>query len=247
LGFAGRFQMFQIKICGITTVDDALLAAEAGADAIGLNFYEKSSRFLRSHSAAEIARSVDGRLIRVGVFVNAPPQSIIAASHAAPLDAVQLHGDEPPQMLAEVAVGAGREISPTAMREMSVIRAIRVKGADLLPVVEYVGETLRRGFRPAAVLIDAYSASGYGGTGTITDWDAIGSQRERFQRIPLILAGGLTPENVAEAIAIARPDAVDVASGVESAPDKKDPAKVRDFVAAAKEAFAVIAKGQGPS
>ena len=126
---------------------------------------------------------------------------------------------------------------PSAPPNLHVIRAFRRRDNDLAAVKEYLELCAQHGGLPHAVLLDAHQPGSYGGTGQTLDWTAIRDQRDKLLGLPLILAGGLTPDNVAEAIATARPDAVDVASGVESSPGKKDPAKLRDFIAAAKEAF----------
>jgi phosphoribosylanthranilate isomerase len=240
--------VFKIKICGITNVEDALLAAEAGADAIGLNFYEKSPRCVTADRAAEIVSRLreeysPAQVQVVGVFVNHSLDEILWTIREAELYAsgfcVQLHGDEPPALLRELqAQGlgtAGHVLQATGhVPTVPVIRALRCAGADLSAATDYLQECERLSASPQGVLIDAFQPGVYGGTGTRADWSVV--RRHRW-RSPVILAGGLTPENVAEGIATACPDAVDVASGVESAPGKKDPAKVRAFVAAAKRAF----------
>jgi phosphoribosylanthranilate isomerase len=227
--------MFQIKICGITTPEDALLAADAGADAIGLNFYEKSPRFVRD--AQQICASVSGKIARVGVFVNPSLPALKQTLAETPLAAIQLHGDEPAELLEEIALLARSVI----YQQLPVIRAFRCSLDEIATVSAYLGKLAVLQCPPAAVLLDAYDPSAFGGTGKSLDWDRLASQRSTFAGQPLILAGGLTPDNVARAIAAVRPEGVDVASGVESSPGKKDPAKVRDFVAAAKEAFAKLA------
>jgi phosphoribosylanthranilate isomerase len=235
--------MFQIKICGITTVDDVRYAAEAGADAIGLNFYEKSPRCVSPQQAQEIvARVREGfsaeQVAVYAVCVNASPDEIRqfldpAGRGIIPGWGVQLHGDEPP-----AAMGKVRQLTKTP-----VVRAFRCRGADLADVENYLAECQQFGTLPDAILLDAFAPGSYGGTGHAVDWTAVGSRGEQLFGLPLILAGGLTPDNVAAAIATARPDAVDVASGVESSPGVKDLAKVQAFVAAAKEAFAKLLHG----
>jgi phosphoribosylanthranilate isomerase len=235
--------MFQTKICGITTVDDALLAAEAGADAIGLNFYEKSPRCVTPDRAQEIVARLRERFSaeQVAVYavcVNASPDEIRhfldpAGRGIIPGWGVQLHGDEPP-----AAIRAVREIVG-----LPVVRAFRCRSGDMADVAGYVTECRAIESVPDAILLDSFAPGSYGGTGHVVDWPAVGSRGEPLFGLPLILAGGLTPENVAEAIATAKPDAVDVASGVESSPGNKDPAKVRAFVAAAKGAFDKLQRG----
>lgn len=226
--------MFRIKICGITTVEDALLAAEAGADAIGLNFYEKSVRHIAPSMGAWIAKTLanefKGKVRLVGVFVNAPPERWLKTAFDAGLDDIQFHGDEPPEALV-------RKRWTDAKKDRRVIRAFRCESSGLEPVREYLAACKKLSALPDGVLLDAHQPGSYGGTGLALDWNAVRKEREQLLGLPLILAGGLTPENVAEAIATARPDAVDVAGGVEFMPGRKEAGKVRDFVAAAKQAF----------
>ena len=216
--------MFRIKICGITSVEDALLAAEAGADAIGLNFYDKSPRYVTAEKAKEISDALPAGVAKVGVFVNSLPKGIIATVNRVGLTAVQLHGDEGPDFLA----GLGK---------LPVIKAFRCKESTLDSVKAFL-DLCGESSQPIAVLLDAHAPGNYGGTGQILDWAGLARERNKLLGLPLILAGGLTSQNVAEAISLARPDAVDTASGVESAPGKKDPEKVRPFVAAAKAGLA---------
>ncbi len=262
--------MFKIKICGITTPEDALLAVDAGADAIGLNFYEKSPRYVTPESGGEIARlifAVEPNLNPtrvVGVFVNSTPDRTAEIELITGVRDCQFHGDEPAATIAawsrmsrifdqiipqELSIESLLEAikresqswtSPT--QHSLVIRAFRPKSASLVSDCEYLRECEAAGGLPDAVLLDAHAPGSYGGTGVSVDWNMIRDQRDKLLGLPLILAGGLTPDNVAQAILTAHPDAVDVASGVESSPGKKDPAKVRDFVAAAKEAFATLAR-----
>ena len=200
----------QVKICGVTNVADALAAAEAGADMIGLNFYEGSPRYLTLATATEIARALPPFVLRVGVFVNPTEAQVLAAIAACGLNLLQFHGDEDSSFCTQFGV-------------MSV-KALRVRDAASL-------QTLAN-FHTDAFLLDAYSKSGLGGTGEKFNWDlAIAAQK--FGK-PIFLAGGLTPENVADAVKQVRPFAVDVSSGVESAPGKKEAAKVRAFIAAVR-------------
>lgn len=223
--------MFRIKICGLTNLEDALHAAACGADALGLNFYPRSSRFLEVSQAAEIAAAVRSpfpAVELVGVGVNAALEEVQRISAAVPLNAWQLHGDEPPEFLNELA-----RQSP----QLRLIRAFRCRNADLVQESNYLRACQELGRLPEAVLLDAYDPSAYGGTGKVVDWNAVREQREQLFNLPLILAGGLTAENVAAAIQASLADAVDVASGVEASPGKKDPAKVKEFTAQAKRAF----------
>jgi phosphoribosylanthranilate isomerase len=244
--------MFRIKICGVTNVADAEGVVAAGADAIGLNFYEKSPRMATEANAQAIAAAVGDRCAnRVGVFVNHSLGEIIRIVELAELTWIQFHGDEPPQALAAFGpflakwplTGQARTVRP------QIIRARRFDDRGVAAIAEDVSACARIGCSPAAVLVDAYSPGRYGGTGETVSWLGLADHRRWLGKTPLILAGGLTPDNVAEAIRIVRPAAVDVASGVESAPGKKDPTKVRDFVAAAQGAFEAIESkhGEGPS
>lgn len=218
--------MFRIKICGITRPEDALCACQAGADAIGLNFAPPSPRAIEISRAREISAAVRGKVLRVGVFVNASADAIRQTMRQATLDMVQLHGDEPAELLLELG-------------EIPVLKAFRLRTPDFSPIADYLAQAKKLGSLPAAVLLDAYSASAYGGTGQTADW-SVAAQYQRLPiaiRTPLVLAGGLTAENVAQAIRQVKPMAIDTASGVESAPGIKDPQRVSSFVSAAKGAF----------
>jgi phosphoribosylanthranilate isomerase len=248
--------LFQVKICGITRAEDALLAADAGADAIGLNFFEGSPRFVTLEAAAAIVnalRSGQGnqRPKVVGVFVNAEPALIFEAMRTLQLDAIQLHGDEPPQAIAALS-GMSNLFSLGGMAEgrspLQIVRAFRCRDEGLPTVSEYLCqcEAIRPEMTgglstlPHAVLLDAYTPGAYGGTGHVIDWHSVRRDRDLLMGLPLILAGGLTADNVGQAIETAQPDAVDTASGVESSPGVKDASKTRSFVAAARAAFAAI-------
>ena len=202
----------QVKICGITNVADAVAAAEAGADMIGLNFYEGSPRFLSLHTAAEISHALPPFVLRVGVFVNPEEAQVTEAIAACGLNLLQFHGDEPSEFCTQFGL-------------MSV-KALRVRDAESLQTLE--------NFNTDAFLLDAYSKSGLGGTGEKFNWE-LAIEAQKFGK-PIFLAGGLTPENVGAAVKQVRPFAVDVSSGVESAPGKKDEAKVRAFIAAVRAA-----------
>lgn len=215
--------MFRIKICGITTPGDAVLATQAGADAIGLNFYPNSPRFLPPDRAMEVAQAVPAGITKVGVFVNATAPEVCAAFDQLGLGFVQLHGDEPPEFMLSLG---GR---PT-------IRVFRIGDRGLLPAQQYLARCRELGVLPRAILLDALVKGAYGGTGRVADWATVRQYPSDFP--PLVLAGGLTCENVAEAIRSVRPAAVDTASGVESSPGRKDEALMRRFVLAAREAFA---------
>jgi phosphoribosylanthranilate isomerase len=218
--------MFHIKICGITSVDDAQVAARAGADAIGLNFWPQSKRHVRPKSAREISAALPSGVARVGVFVNATAEDIASIADQVGLDWIQLHGDESFELLAKLPP------------RLPILRAFRCAEAGLLPLQHYLLESRGHGRGPDAVLIDADAAGEFGGTGRRADWMRIAQERSLLGELPLILAGGLTPLNVAAAIDAVRPDGVDVASGVECRPGIKDPALVEQFVAAARAGLA---------
>ncbi len=224
--------MFRIKICGITSTDDAEAVARAGADAVGLNFYPKSPRYITPEQARPIIDVLPDRMVKVGLFVNADPTQILLTSKRLGLDLIQLHGDELPEML--VSLGELGELA------VPVMRAFRLSAAGLQPVAEYLQRCRRLECMPRMVIIDAHVKGEYGGTGALADWSMIKQFPIEQDRPPLVLAGGLTPENVAEAIRTVHPAAVDTASGVESAPGRKDPAAVEAFVRAARKAFEEI-------
>ncbi len=202
--------MVRVKICGITSIDDALQACACGADALGLVFYDKSPRCVTPDQARAIVRALPPLVTSVGLFVNARAETIRATADYCGLDVIQLHGDEGPL-----------ECDFTPRRS---IKALRVRDAASLQN--------HQDYAISALLLDAWVAGAYGGTGESFNWE-LAAQVAR-QR-PVILAGGLTPENVAEAVAIVRPYAVDVSSGVEAAPGRKDPDKVAAFIRNARK------------
>jgi phosphoribosylanthranilate isomerase len=216
--------MFRIKICGITRPEDAILAADAGADAIGLNFYPQSPRVVSRERAQEIVAAVGDRVRKVGVFVNSSVAEVVATYDELGLDLVQLHGDEPPDFLQQLG-------------GIPVVRAFRCGPSGLSPIAVYLEACRVFGAPPQLVLIDAYQPGSYGGTGNTAPWDAAARYRGLRFPYPLVLAGGLTPANVAQAIGQVRPAAVDTASGVESSPGIKDAERMRDFIRRAAEAF----------
>jgi len=217
--------MFRIKICGVTNVDDARLAADAGADAIGLNFFSKSRRFVTPEIARQIVAALPANVTKVGVFVNHSAEEITQIVNQVGLDCIQLHGDEPANIISRLPVA------------VPIVRASRSSVGKFESLVVYWALCRLLGRTPDALLIDAASTSEYGGTGGVADWEAIAAHRSTFAGTPLILAGGLTPENVARAIAAVRPDGVDVATGVEREPGRKRAALVLQFVTAARAAF----------
>lgn len=216
--------MFRIKICGVTSVQDALHCAAAGADAIGLNFFAQSPRFVSTQVARSISASLGDSVAKVGVFVNKPTDEIRAIVEEVGLDAVQLHGDEP-------------TLAIRALSGVPVLRAWRLSSANHTALLDYMDECRRQDSFPAGWLIDAWAPGIYGGSGATAPWGAIKPVREHLGTASLILAGGLNPDNVSTAITSVRPDAVDVASGVEASPGKKDPDKVLRFVERALDAW----------
>lgn len=200
----------KVKICGITSVADARLAIEAGADALGFVFYEPSPRFVTPEAAAAIVRELPPFPLRVGVFVDAPEDLVLAAMTQCHLGLLQFHGDEPPAYCLQFGV-------------MSM-KAFRIQSAESLQRLS--------DYPTDAWLLDACAPGKPGGSGETFNWD-LALQAGKLGR-PIFLAGGLTPENVAEAVRQVRPYAVDVSTGVEAAPGRKDPAKLRAFIQAAK-------------
>lgn len=206
--------MVRVKICGITKLEDAKLAVELGAHAIGLNFYTQSPRSISPAAAADLVDRLPPYVSTVGVFVNWGADPVVALCRALHLSAAQLHGDETPAVTDAVA------------RHLQVIQALRLGQGSLAPAYAK--------FRSAAAfLIDAAQPGQYGGTGTLANWHLA---RVAAQSHRVVLAGGLTPENVGEAIRVVRPYAVDVATGVEARPGRKDPAKLRAFFDAVAKA-----------
>lgn len=223
--------MFSIKICGVTRSEDVTHAVASGADAIGFNFYPPSPRSVTAAVAEPLVQSMrdeNPACTAVGVFVNEPLESIQSTVSSAGLNAVQLHGDESPQIVA-------------ALSPWPVIRAFRMKPGDEDAIVKYVHDCAEQ--HPlAAVLIDAAVPGQFGGTGEKADWHQVAKLHAQLAtlgaRAPrLVLAGGLTPSNVGDSISVSCADAVDTASGVESAPGIKDPQMVGEFVECAITSF----------
>lgn len=201
--------MTRVKICGITNLEDARLAVEYGADALGFVFYEGSPRHVFPETVREIISHLPPFVTTVGVFVNASPQEIREVMDLAGLDVVQLHGDEPQEECSLFP----RVIKAFRVRELSDIERLK-------------------GYSVSAYLLDAYDPEVPGGTGQTFNWD-IAVEAKKYG--PIILAGGLTPENVADAVSRVRPYAVDVSSGVEAQKGKKDPEKMRLFIERVKK------------
>jgi phosphoribosylanthranilate isomerase len=204
----------RIKICGITSEEDAGLAARLGADAVGLNFYPRSPRFVTEDTAANIVRRLPPFVEPVGLFVNDPLNEVVQhVRRLGFLRTIQWHGDRH---------------EPAPVEAYHFIPAFQVHDRDTLSAVSRYLQSCRELRRlPAAVLIDGHIPGEYGGTGRTAPWQLLAG----FPcEVPLLLAGGLTPENVAEAIRLVRPYGVDTASGVEAGPGKKDAEKMRKFI-----------------
>ncbi|MDX9992130.1 MAG: phosphoribosylanthranilate isomerase [Anaerolineales bacterium] len=216
--------MTKIKICGIKTLPDALAAIEAGADLLGFNFYPKSPRSINAAACRQITLGLREKypgLLLVGVFVNSPADEIRAILQAAGLDLAQLHGDETPQMLAE--------LGPLAFKAVRLPSAILQRECDIQSVLDsaFVRDCAAGSADRPRLLLDASAPGLYGGSGLTTDWAAAAQIARQH---PILLAGGLTPANVAQAVRQVQPWGVDVASGVESSPGVKDPQKMKKFV-----------------
>jgi phosphoribosylanthranilate isomerase len=211
-----------VKICGTTNYEDASLALDLGADAIGFIFYDKSPRYVAPSTAQEIIRRLPPFAVKVGVFVNEFNVSVVRnVAMMCGLNVIQLHGSEAPEYCSQ-------------LRDWPVVKALRVSDA--------FDATHCRDFPVSAVLLDAYDPDTYGGTGRLFDW---GKALEAKQYARIILAGGLRPDNVGSAIRSVKPYAVDVSSGVESKPGQKDKALMRMFFEAVEKARAETANTSG--
>ena len=203
--------MVKIKVCGITNIEDAILAVESGADAIGFVFYKPSPRYIDPKLAREIIDRLPPFINSVGVFVDEDEKKVQGIVDLCRIDTIQLHGSESPEFCERF--------------KQKVIKAIKVKGEQSLTDIDR--------YRVSAYLLDTYSDKTPGGTGRGFDWD-IALQAKKYG--PVILAGGLSPENVVDAIRKVRPYGVDVSSGVEKNPGKKDADKLRRFIEKVREA-----------
>jgi len=236
----GGNRVFHVKICGVTTAADAEMVAASGADAIGLNFVQGSPRALDPTRGREVAAAIPTGVLRVGVFAGSPVDEMLRIARGLSLDAIQLHGHldgtrepvDPPERCGQLA-------------GLPVIRAVRLDASRpdtemLAAARRWIAAATVAGGPPAMVIVDAPVSRGtapgqLGGTGETVDWAALA--RAGSMPVPMAVAGGLTPDNVAEAIRMSGLSAVDTASGVEAVPGRKDPEKVRAFIAAARVAF----------
>jgi phosphoribosylanthranilate isomerase len=200
----------KVKICGITNLPDAEAAAAAGADLLGFMFWERSSRHIELPAAAQIARGLAPGVLKVGVFVDAPPEAVRQAIDTCGLDLLQFHGEETPDYCLQFGVPS--------------VKAFRIRNRDSLQALPK--------YATHAWLLDACTPGKVGGTGDQFDWDL--AVEARLLGRPIFLAGGLTPANVGAAVAQVQPYGVDVSSGVEAAPGKKDHEKLKAFIRAAK-------------
>lgn len=195
-----------LKICGVTLAEEASRLAEVGVDAIGVNFWPKSKRYLAPDQSAWL-EELAGKILRVGVFVNPDPESAIELLRQGRIDVIQLHGDETPEQAAIFREG-----------NIPFIKAIGVGGSEhLVQAADYGAQ---------ALLLDAHAPGVYGGTGETFDWNAAVRFKRQNPQLPVILAGGIVPENAREAASVVHPVALDVASGAERSPGRKDFEKV---------------------
>ena len=211
-----------IKVCGIRDTATARSVAACGVDAIGLNFHPPSPRFVAVDVAREIVAGLPRAVEPVGLFVNHSAVEIRDIAAHCGLRTIQLHGDEPPEFLAE-------------LREFRLLRAFRVNHAGLVEMARYLERCQSLGCLPWGCLLDAKVEGAYGGTGHVAPWDLIARDYRRADWPPLILAGGLGPDNVQQGIAATAPWGVDVASGVETSPGVKDALRLRTFIHNARQ------------
>lgn len=223
--FPDQDQATWVKICGLRDLDSARQVLTQQPDAIGLNFYPRSSRFVSDDQAREIVRLIPEAISVVGVFVNEPVSDICRRVTQLKLQAVQFHGDETPAQMEEF-----HRLCP----QTEIIQVVRYGSEGLRPGLQQLYELAARGVPISACLIDAQVSGSYGGTGAVLPWGRLREELNQVAVPPVILAGGLEPANVSAAIKQVRPRGVDVASGVESAPGVKDPVKVAAFLAACR-------------
>jgi phosphoribosylanthranilate isomerase len=211
----------KVKVCGIRSLEEAQASIDAGADALGFNFWSRSPRYIAPEAAREIVARLPPLVANIGVFVNETRERIEAIASDLRLAAVQLHGDESPEFCAGITAA-------------KTIKAIRV-------TEDFAPQSIRR-YSVSMILLDTGIAGSYGGTGRTFDW-SVAAECARLS--PIILAGGLTTENIGEAISTVRPAAIDVCSGVEAEPGRKDLVKLRNFMLAVAKANAMLEHSRG--
>lgn len=215
-----------VKICGIRDVQTAERIVPLMPDAVGLNFFEKSPRCVNRAIAADISAILPAEIESVGLFVNHELNDVVDTSQRCGLTMIQLHGDEPPEFLVELQACSS---------DVKILRAFRVDDSGLTEVADYLAECRKLGVCLAGCLVDARVDGEYGGTGHTAPWDLLADQYDSDRWPRLIVAGGLHPGNLADAIRVTRPYGVDVASGVESERGVKDLALVEGFIQAARQ------------
>ena len=220
----------KIKFCGLTRTADVSAAIECGADAIGLNFYKPSPRYVSPEVACGLSLIADNLVVRVGVFVNASPLEVDAVLAICPLDCIQLHGDETPEWIDQASAFP-------SLNSVRFIKAVcwRDQAEDRKSVLAW---TEKKHSRLLGLLVDAYDPVQRGGTGKTARWDLLFPRPKELRNTTILLAGGLTSENISKAMETAKPDGVDIASGIESAPGIKDPFKMRAIAEIAKQMLA---------
>lgn len=209
--------MVKVKICGITNYEDAINAARLGADYLGFNFYKGSPRYIHESKAKRIIEGLPKNVKTVGIFVNEDTSKIIRAAESCNIDLIQLSGDEDAPAISKLRKATNKKI----------IKVFRVKNKeDIKNILDFKKSFPSKDF---FVLLDSFKKGDYGGTGTMFDWGIV-SIAKGFNKKRLFLSGGLKPANVKQAICKVKPYAVDVCSGVEKSPGKKDSKKVREFI-----------------
>lgn len=222
----------KIKFCGLTRLEDVRAAIDCGANAIGLNFYKPSPRYVSPEAARELSLAADGLALRVGVFVNASPKEVDAVLAICPLDCIQLHGDEAPDWIVDAS-------AISSLKSILFIKAVAWR--DMEEDREKVQAwTQSQHPRLLGMLIDTYDPVQRGGTGKTARWDLLFPRPKELQNAKILLAGGLTPENISQAIDTTKPDGVDIASGIESAPGIKDQSKMRVIAEVARQKISEI-------
>ena len=211
----------KIKFCGFTRHEDLEVACSLGVDAIGLNFYTRSPRYVDMIRARELSMIAKGRTTRVGVFVNSTPSEVAHVVEACSLDVVQLHGDEGVDWIAEA-------MAYSPLEKMPILRALSWRGPSC-PEDELAAGKWAEHTAVSGLLIDAHDPVQRGGTGKVARWDLLSPRPAPLQRKPFWLAGGLTPQNVHQALDLVRPDGIDLASGIEISPGIKSPEQMKLF------------------